>query len=274
MPVGISDRHYFSWLTGALASFERDSGLFAAIGRDTRTPVLWGLAAPRVDPALSWIATAMGGDRTQIALFDKFPEGALGVRVQDINALGSLPDDACDVLALFRASMLIAQPATFLADAQRIVRPGGLVIIDWLHGLSNAPVLDLRGDPRYGGAATPYTTTYLDAEFPAEFPDVFEAFLRHLNRPPTWANVEQPGVPVRLGERARRLLGLGPRRDVALRDYLSTCREEFARAGKHLVEPALMDQHFKVLFRGAHYFYPHTRKFNLHLLTVLQPIGK
>jgi ABC-type multidrug transport system fused ATPase/permease subunit len=33
----------------------------------------------------------------------------------------------------------------------------------------------------------------LDPEFPAEFPDVFEAFLRHVNRPPSWANVDHPG---------------------------------------------------------------------------------
>jgi hypothetical protein len=81
-------------------------------------------------------------------------------------------------------------------------------------------------------------------------------------------------MPVRLGERVRQLLGLGPRRHVTLGTYLHACREELSRAGKHLIEPALMGQHFKVLFRSAHYFYPHTQKFNLHLLTVLQPTGK
>ena len=81
-------------------------------------------------------------------------------------------------------------------------------------------------------------------------------------------------MPVPLGERVRRLFGASPRRDVTLGTYLRTCREELSRAGKHLIEPVLMEQHFKVLFRSAHYFYPRTRKFNLHLLTVLQPIGK
>lgn len=274
IPIGISDRYHFSWLTGAFASFERESGLFTAIGRESRAPVLWGLASPWVDPALSWIATTMGADRIQVALFDKFPAGAVGVRVQDINELGGLPSDACDVLTLFRASMLITRPPQFLADAHRIVRPGGLAVIDWLHGLSDAPVLDLRGDPRYGGAATPFTTTYLDPEFPAQFPDVFEAFLRHVNRPPAWANVERPEVPVPLDERARRLLGRGPRRDVRSGTYLATCRAEIERAGKHLIESSLMERYFKVLFRSARYFYRDTRKFNLYLLTVLQPVGK
>jgi SAM-dependent methyltransferase len=272
--LGISDRHHFGWLTGALASFESETGRFSAIGRENRTPVLWGLAARRRDPALDWIANAMGGERTRVTLFDRFPEGAAGVRVQDINALDDLPADTCDVLALFRASYFVARPAALLAEARRIVRPGGLVIVDWLHGLSDAPVLDLRGDPRYGGGPTPFTTTYLDAQLLAEFPGEFEAFLRHVNRPPSWANVERPGAPVPLGERARRLLGRGPRRAVTLSTYLPTCRAELARAGKHLIEPSLLEQHFKVVFRHARYFYPHVRKFNLYLLTVLEPVGK
>ena len=35
-----------------------------------------------------------------------------------------------------------------------------------------------------------------------------------------------------------------------------------------------MEQHFKVVFRHARYFYPHVRKFNLYLLTALEPVGK
>jgi len=272
--LGISDRHHFSWLTGALASFEGETGRFAVIGRETGAPVLWGLAARRRDPALDWIAKAMGGERTRVTLFDRFPEGAAGVRFQDINALGNLPADACDVLALFRASYFVARPAALLAEARRIVRPGGLVIVDWLHGLSDAPVLDLRGDPRYGGGPTPFRTTYLDAQLLAEFSGEFEAFLRHVNRPPSWANVERPGAPVPPGERVRRWFGRGPRRAVTLSTYLPTCRAELERAGKHLIEPSLLEQHFKVVFRHARYFYRHVRKFNLYLLTVLEPVGK
>ena len=231
-----------------------DLALGAAIGRDSRTPMLWGLAARKVDPPLGWIAKAMGGERAHVTLFDKFPEGAVGVSFRTSMRSAMLPDDACDVLAIFRASMFVARAAEFLADVRRIVRPGGLVVIDWLHGLSNAPVLDLRGHPRYGGEPTPCTTTYLDTEFPAKLPDAFEAFLRHVNRPPTWANIERPGVPVPFGERIRRLLGQGPRRDVTRGTYLHICREELARAGKHLIEASQMEQHFKVLFRGAHLF--------------------
>ena len=273
MLVGISDRHHFAWLTDALAAFEGETGRFAAIRRESGVPVLWGLAARWRDPVLDWIARAMGGG-AQVTLFDKFPDGAAGIRNQDINALANLPDNGCDVLALLRASYFITGPAAFLADARRIVRPGGLVVIDWLHGLSDAPVLDLRGDPRYSGEPTPFTTTYADAQMLSVFPDEFEAFIRHVNRPPSWANLERPGVPVRLGERVRRLLGRGPRRALTLPTYLATCRAELARAGKHLIEPELMEQYFKVVFRHARYFYPHVRKFNLYLLTVLEPVGE
>jgi hypothetical protein len=35
-----------------------------------------------------------------------------------------------------------------------------------------------------------------------------------------------------------------------------------------------MEQHFKVVFRHARYLYPHVGKFNLYLLTILEPVGK
>ncbi len=63
------------------------------------------------------------GSGAQVTLFDKFPEGASGSQDQDINALANLPDNGCDVLTLLRASYFITDPAAFLTDAWRIVRP-------------------------------------------------------------------------------------------------------------------------------------------------------
>jgi SAM-dependent methyltransferase len=271
--LGISDRYYFDWLSGALERFEVEQGCFAALRREGRELALWSFAGQRENPPLTFLLEALGRDQTRVAFFDKFPSEPR-VTVLDINALEALPDSSCDVLTFFRASYFITDPPGFLAHTQRLLRPGGLAVIDWLHGLSNAPVLDLRGDPGYGGASTPYLTTYADPQFLSEFPAEFEAFIRHVNRPPSWANPDRPGRAVPLSERARRLLGGGPGGQLTAEGYLDTLRAELERARKHLIEPALMEQHFKVVFRDARYLYRFVKKFNLYLLTVLRPVAK
>jgi hypothetical protein len=64
------------------------------------------------------------------------------------------------------------------------------------------------------------------------------------------------------------------RRELTLATYLAALREHLARAGKHLVEAEQLASHFTVVLRHARYMYPTTGKFYLHLLTVLQPVGK
>ncbi|HUO62612.1 MAG TPA: methyltransferase domain-containing protein, partial [Terriglobales bacterium] len=211
--------------------------------------------------------------RTHVTLFDGFPTEP-GVQRQDLNALDNLPEAGCDVLTLFRASMFITDSARALAGIHRVLRPGGLAVIDWLHGTSDAPVLDLHTDPRYGGLATPFRTTYCDEIFLREFRSEFEQLVRHVNRPPTWVNVEEPGKRVSWGERTRRALRARRWGHVTVEGYVEAARAALERSGKHLIHPELMEQHFKVRFRSARYFYPNVRKFNLFLLTVLSPVGK
>jgi len=117
-------------------------------------------------------------------------------------------------------------------------------------------------------------TTYGDSQLVSDFADEFEALIRHVNRPPSWVNAERPGARVPLGERVQRLLGRGPRGDLTVATYLQRCRGALARAGKHLIEPPLMQPNFNVVFRHARYFYPYVRKFNLYVLTILAPVGK
>jgi SAM-dependent methyltransferase len=271
--MGVSDRCHFAWLREALGQFEAESGWFESDRHGSGPREVWCMGSQRVDPATQWLRDSLGRDRTRVVLFDKFPARP-DVREQDLNALDSLPDDACDLLVVFRASCFVADPPTFLHHARRVLRPGGLAVMDWLHGWSRAPVLDMPGGPRYGGQTAPFLTTYMDAHFLAEFPEEFRRFLRHVNGPPWWVNVEQPGVPLRLGQRLRRLLAPGPRRSITPATYVETLRTELARAGKHLIEPGLLEQYFKVVFRHARYFFPRVRKFNLYLLTVLQPVEK
>lgn len=271
--MGISDRHHFTWLRDAVEQFERQTDRLAAVKSATKRRHLWCLGGQRVDPAIEYIRDTLGRGDTSLEFFDKFPR-VPGVVEVDLNALDVLPDDACDVLVVFRASYFVADPQRFLGGVRRLLRPGGLAFVDWLHGLSDAPVLDLRGDPRYGGGSTPFMTTYADHRFLMEFPQEFEAFIRHVNRPPAWTNPDSPGAPVAVAARVWRMLGGGVKRSLTLATYLDALRTDVSRAGKFLIEPDLMEQYFRVVFRHARYFWPVVRKFNLYLLTVLEPVGK
>jgi SAM-dependent methyltransferase len=271
--LGVSDRYYFDWLVGALDRFEAERGLLAALSRERRAPDLWCLAETKLTPAVERLRDALGREPVAVRFFDKF-SGAPGVERVDLNALDALPDNACDVLTLFRASYFIADPPRTLDQFRRILRPGGLAVVDWLHGCSDAPVLDFPLDPRCGGTPSPLLTTYVDPHLLAEFPAEFEAFIGHVNRPPRHVNLDRPGTPLPLAEQVRRLVTRAPSRHVSRAGYVDTLRDDLARAGKHLVEPALLEQFFKVVCRDARYLYRDTGKFNLYLLTVLQPVGK
>lgn len=271
--MGVSDRAHFAWLCEALARFEAQSGRLATMRERGQPLTLWALAATRMTPPVEFLVSKLGPGDVGVSFLDKFAREP-GVTRIDFNALEDVPENSCDVLMMSRASYLVADPHAFLFHSRRLIRPGGLMILDWLHGLSDAPVLDLPGRHIYDGRAHAFLTTYCDREFLAEFPAEFAAFLQHVNRPPWWANLAPPGAPVSLKERVIRLVGGGPRRQLTLDTYLETLRAELQRAGKHLIEPGLLARYFTVAFRHARYFYPSVRKFNLFLLTVLEPVAK
>jgi hypothetical protein len=112
----------------------------------------------------------------------------------------------------------------------------------------------------------------MDPAFLAQHPGEFEALIRHVNRPPSGVNLERPGEPAGLVRRLKALAGLGPRGSLSPSGYIDTLRAELARDGKRLVEPAELAPHFAVAFRDARYLHRETGKFNLYLLTVLEPV--
>lgn len=271
--MGVSDRHYFAWLTGALRRFERESEDLGAAGAGGDGRELWVLGGARLNPSVEFVWEALGRERTALRWLDKFERGP-GVIAADFNALDGVAEDACDVLMMTRASYMIQDPPAFLRDTRRMLRPGGLMVIDWLHGSADAPRLDLPGHHEYEECACPFFTTYGDSESLAEFGGEFDAFIRHVNRPPSWVDLERPGTRVPLTKRFRRMIGPARRGDLTRAAYLGVLRETLRRAGKHLIEPDTLGAYFKVVFRDARYLYPLTRKFHLHLLTVLRPVGK
>jgi SAM-dependent methyltransferase len=264
--LGVSDRPYFVWLRDALARFEAASGQLASLGTHGGPLDLWVMAGAVTNPAIELVADAMGRDRTTVRFFDKYARHQ-GVTAADFNAMERLPGSACDVLLMTRASYMVETPREFLAETQRVLRPGGLAIVDWVHGSDDAPVLDLPGFHDYGADRQAFHTTYADPIFLTEWPDEFDALIRHVNRPP-WRPSRRILAQVR-----RRLAG-DDRRALTAATYLDSLAADLARAGRHLIGPDLMEEFFKVIFREARYFYPFSRKFHLYLLTVLRPIGK
>jgi SAM-dependent methyltransferase len=214
--LGISDRHHFEWLTSALGRFEAQQGKLAALAHKSGPHAIWCKAGQQEIPPVVSLRDSLGSAHREVVCFDKFPTGP-GVHPIDLHALEGLPDAACDVRALFRASYFINDPPRFLAQVLRALRSGGLAVIDWLHDVSDAPVLGVQGDEGYGGA--PRITTYCHPQIPHEFTDEFGRFPRHVNRPPAWADVEKPGTPVSCRERGRRVIGGGPRGRVAVEGY-------------------------------------------------------
>jgi hypothetical protein len=270
--LGVSDGHYFGWLRGALERFEEGSGLLDGIRRHEAHPVFWVLAGGAANPATDFVAGALGS-RATVSFLDRFAEEPSVMRA-DFNALGELPAGVCDVLMMTRASYMVEDPRAFLSGARRLLRTGGIMIVDWVHGSADAPVLDLPGVHEYGGQRYRFWTTYADPAFVAEFPGEFEAFIGQVNRPPWRTNVAASGARLPIGAALKRLAGGGPRRGVTTATYIDALRADLTRAGGHLVGPEVMEEFFKVAFRDARYLNPLTGKFYLYLLTVLRPVGK
>jgi len=260
--LGVSNHHYFEWLRGSLARFEEGSRLLDGIRHHTDRPVFWVLAGAASNPATDFVGRALG-PRATIRFLDRFAVGPEVMRA-DFNALGALPAEACDVLMMTRASYMVEDPRTFLAGARRLLRPGGIMIVDWVHGAADAPVLELKGVHEYDGRTVRFRTTYMDPTALAEHAREFAAFIQHVNRPPRRG---LPGLLARLG-------GGAPARRISERTYIDSLRADLARTGGRLIEPALMEEFFKVVFRDARYMHRWIGKFYLYLLTVLRPVGQ
>jgi SAM-dependent methyltransferase len=269
--LGVSDSHYFAWLRGALERFEEGSRLLDGIRHHDARPVFWVLAGATPNPATDFVAGALGAGVT-LRFLDRFAE-APGVMRADLNALDELPPAACDVLMMTRASYMVEDPRAFLSGARRLLRPGGIMIADWVHGSADAPALDLMGVHEYEGRRYRFRTTYADPASLCEFPCEFDAFIRHVNRPPWRANPAEPGVRLPLRTVLRRLVNGGPSRGLTAATYIDALRADLGRKGGHLIEPGLMEEFFKVSFRDARYLHRLTGKFHLYLLTVLRPVG-
>lgn len=111
--------------------------------------------------------------------------------------LSQFSDQKFDFITAFRCTPHLTQPEDFLREIYRILKPGGVLIIDWVNGYSNFPLLDLgfcwhsgdadvhRGDSDIydGNKAAFNQTSYIDQTFLDLFPEEFNFLINQINRP-------------------------------------------------------------------------------------------
>jgi SAM-dependent methyltransferase len=256
--MGESNPAHFRWLSSEILAHRH---VFSGLRQPAN---VFGIAEQGTTPPLETLLNVLGGQPLErpptIRFFDLTPTNAAVERL-DINKLDGLPSGACDAITLFRASVFIRDPLHVLSGFQRILRPSGVAVVDWLHGHSDYPVLDL-------GPGHQYTTTYLDDTLrglPA-----FDAFLEHVRRPPRWRHLMRAVLRRLRHPTLPPLPLLGKSQDVAKARYPEVLRRTLEGVGKNLLGEKDLAPWFDVQGRAARYFYEETRTFSCWALTFLR----
>jgi SAM-dependent methyltransferase len=249
--VGESNAAHFGWLSEAIL---RHRALLEGISGAT----LFAIGEQLPTPPIRTLTQLLAGSTT-VRCFDLHPRSPDVTRL-DINDLSSLQDRSCDIITLIRTSVFIRKPDSVFDGFHRILRPGGFVFVDWLHGGSDAPVIDLG----------PYVATYLDDEL-LKLP-AFGELLRHVAHPPRWSHLARvtlrrlrhpslPPIPL-----------LPPGQQIPRQNYPDVLRRTLENAGKTLITDQDIGRCFTVKAREARYFYPETRTFACWALTIIRPV--
>jgi len=254
--MGISDKYHFEWQN----SIASDLVSTQLISREsTLAPLCLGeMQDPQMFSALKNQGVRLGKPLCIDVQNDGSKENCIH---GDINSIANLSSDSFDLVTLFRSSYFIEDKNKFLSNLSRILRPGGLAFIDWLHGSSDAPVVGFGGGgPVYDGIERLFRTTYLDNIFIDSFSDEFEALFRHINRPPRTG---------RFG--AIRAILDKPINNVTLVNYYEKLSRTLAERDFELITDLDIEEYgLDITYRSARYFYPDIRKFNLYIFTCFQ----
>lgn len=228
--MGESNLVYWTWLNKTLLSLTWNT-------RPKTQTTVWCFAEQEPTPATVFLRWAWSLPRVTLRLFDKVATEP-GVQFVDLNALEAMPSDACDVLTVFRASMFVEDPGKCLWHLRRIVRPKGLVLIDWLHGVPERPMVAL------GAADSVYHATYAEAALLTldMTREEFAAFI---------ADCCAAGD------------------DVTLDTYIPLLRQRMHARGQVLIGPEDVHREFTIGFRAVKYFRPVSGHPVLHILTGL-----
>ncbi len=250
--MGESNAAHFAWLQDAI---QEHAALFKHLL--ARPVTIYAIGEQVVTPPLAALKTLLGGSVT-IQCFDLYPMNADVSRL-DVNDLDGLAAGSCDVVTLLR-TLFIRNPQHVLTGFHRILRPGGLVIVDWLHGSSDAPVLTLG----------PYTATYLDDEL-LRLP-AFSEFLEHVQHPPRLRHAGRAVLRRLRHPRLPPVPFLGRGTPVNTATYRAVLHRTLKNAGKRLIEERDVEPYFIVRARGARYFYPWTRTFGCWAFTIMERV--
>jgi SAM-dependent methyltransferase len=246
--MGISDTYHFEWhreIADDIASRLHQLGPIDALCLAER-------GRPHMLDALAPLPV-----KSETFFDVENPNTANAIR-GDLNDMSAIEFGSANLVTLFRASMFIEDKHKFLASLKCVLRPGGVALIDWLHGYSDAPVIDfMGGGPVYAGEQRKFRCTYLDTTFLTEHPAPFQALLAHVNRPP------KSGV---LGAFfAKRVNTL------TIANYSVRLRAALAARDYELIDEADLARHeLKVIYRAARYFHRKVGKFNCYIFTAIE----
>ena len=106
------------------------------------------------------------------------------------NQLTKFNDATFDFITAFRCTPYMEKPEDFFKEMHRLLKPGGVLIVDWVNGFSDFPLLDLgfcwnNGDADiFNGKITSFNqTSYIDQTFLDLFPEEFKFLINHINKP-------------------------------------------------------------------------------------------
>tara|TARA_B100000809_G_scaffold203120_1_gene204092 strand:- start:621 stop:1277 length:657 start_codon:yes stop_codon:yes gene_type:complete len=197
---------------------------------------------------------------------DNIP-GALQYDLNDLSALGNIL--SANVVTCIRASMFIKSKRRFIQELTAFLQPGAYLIMDFLIGSSDLPVLDFRYDGKPAAAIydvkrpSVFATTFYDERLLMEqHLDDVNAFCEHARGWPIKTQLRyMKAHPIQFFKTFRGLQGLDPHN---LGEAINSHHDsDNVMSLKDLELSGFTIEKF-----DTHYFYEEVGKFNLFILVV------
>lgn len=251
--MGISNQFHFDWLNEAIDPVRERI-------RESlpKRPQVLGIGEHSPNVVLQQL---LNGFDSSYQACDRFPKSALA-KPCDMNDLSPFFGKLrVNLVCMFRCSYFIEDKFKFLKQLKAILLPGSFVLMDFLIGSSDLPVLDFRyGNSKAsdGKGRAYFSTSFYDDRLVREFPLEVMAFCRHARSWPIGTQIrylrEHPSFywkdRAELRDISTETLGEHLKRILPEQNLFSL--SDFEESGLEIV-----------MFK-ARYFYPYVKKFNLY----------